>query len=375
MIAAMTAEGLELRTLVGGFLAENAPVSAARHQADVAGGHDVAVWDRLGKELGLTALHLPEEYGGLGLPYETLTVALEEMGRVLYGGPYFSTVCLGADALLLAGSPDDRATFLPRIAAAEATATIAFAEGDRFDVSEVGTIAAAGPGGFRLTGSKTRVVDGGTAELLIVSARAVGTIGDDGLSLFLVDGDADGVVREPIPAFDQTRRLARIALHGAPARLLGREGGGAGALRFVLRRAAVALAAEQLGGAEACLDLTVGHARLREQFGRPIGGFQAVKHRCADMLVAVETARSALYAAATEAESPGPELAVRSSMARAHCSEVFSQVATDALHVHGGIGFTWEHDTQLFLKRAKASEVLLGSPREHRELVARGLGL
>jgi alkylation response protein AidB-like acyl-CoA dehydrogenase len=372
MITAMVDEGAQLRELVRTFLTGNAPLATTRQLAQAGQPWDAAVWERLCKELGLAGLHLPEEHGGLGMPYDAVTVVLEELGRVLYGGPYFSTVCLGADAIALAGSDEDRARYLPAIAAGETTATLAFAEGDRYDVPEVATTASDGAAGFRLRGTKTRVVDGDTARLLVVLAREPGT---DGLSLFVVDGDADGVVREALPTLDTTRRLARVTLRDAPVRLLGAAGAAGPTLRRVLARAAVSLAAEQLGGAQACLDMAVGYARIRTQFDRPIGSFQAVKHRCADMLVAVESARCAVYAAAAEADSTGPLLAPRSSAARAHCSEIFSQVATDNVHVHGGIGFTWEHDAHLYLKRAKSSEVLLGTPREHRELVARALEL
>jgi alkylation response protein AidB-like acyl-CoA dehydrogenase len=222
------------------------------------------------------------------------------------------------------------------------------------------------------------VLDGHCADLLVVAARREGSRADEGISLFAVASEAEGVERRAIPTLDQTRRLAEIELHGvrvpASARL-GDEGSGAAALARILELAAISLAAEQVGGAQRCLDLAVAHAKSRVQFGRPIGSFQAIQHRCADMMLRVESARSAAYYAACVAAENGPELSRVASLAKVYCSEAYFQCAADSLQIHGGVGFTWEYDVQLHLKRAKWAESFLGDPVWHRERVARLIGL
>jgi alkylation response protein AidB-like acyl-CoA dehydrogenase len=407
VITAMTPEREELTRLVRGFLAEHAPLSDTRRFLE-AGGFDSVVWDRMGKELGLQGLALPEEFGGAGYGAAELVLVLEEMGRTLYNGPFFSTICLAATALLESGDTAQHSALLPGLASGEVTAALAFAEpGGPWDGSaSTARWERDDAGRYRLWGTKTRVVDGGSADLLFVTVA--GPHDPSELSLFVLDGDGPGVGRHPQEALDQTRGLAAVELTAAPAVLVGEPGGAAPVLCRTLRRAAVLLAAEQLGGAQSCLDMAVEYAGVRTQFGRAIGSFQAVKHRCADMLLDVETARSAvLYAAAVlddadgrdGAEARGAEgggaegggaegggaegggadgggdPAEAASLARAHCSEVFSRTASGNVQIHGGIGFTWEHDAHLYLKRAKSSEGLLGSPAEHRELVARAMNL
>jgi alkylation response protein AidB-like acyl-CoA dehydrogenase len=306
----------------------------------------------MAKELGLQALTVPESLGGMGYGLSELALVMEELGRALYNGPFFSTICLSATALQLAGDT----AILPRIGSGEVIVALAYAEpGSPWD------------GGFttradngQLTGSKTLVVDGHVADILLVTA-----VTPDGLALYAVNGSA--TTRRPLPTLDQTRSLAEVSFDSTPATLVSADG--ARVLRQTLETAAVLLAAEQLGGAQRCLDMAVDYAKIRTQFGRAIGSFQAIKHRCADMLLDVETARSAVMLAM------GEESAETASLARAHCSEVFSRTATSNVQIHGGIGFTWEHDAHLYLKRAKSSELLLGSPNEHRELVAQAIGL
>jgi alkylation response protein AidB-like acyl-CoA dehydrogenase len=209
------------------------------------------------------------------------------------------------------------------------------------------------------------VLDGHTAGLFLVAA-ATGA----GPSLFAVQGGAAGLTRRPLETLDRTRKLARVELTSAEAVLVGTEGGAAATLTRALQVAAAALAAEQVGGAQRCLDMSVEYAKLRMQFGRPIGGFQAIKHMCADMLLEVESARSAAYYAAWAAAEDSDELPLVSSLAKAYCSEAYFRTAADNIQIHGGIGFTWEHDAHLYYRRAKSSELMLGTPSEHREIAA-----
>jgi alkylation response protein AidB-like acyl-CoA dehydrogenase len=288
-------------------------------------------------------------------------------------------VCLGANALLVAGSDAQKREQLPAIAEGRSLATLAAFEPDKnWTVAGIEAEARGQGGDYVLSGRKRGVLDGHCADLLVVAARSAGSRGDEGVSLFAVPATSPGVERRVLPTLDQTRRLAEIELHGvrvpASARL-GEEGTGAGALERILELAAIALAAEQVGGAQRCLDLAVAHARSRVQFGRPIGSFQAIQHRCADMMLAVESARSAAYYAACVAAEGGSELARVASLAKVYCSDAYFRCAADSLQVHGGVGFTWEYDVHLHLKRAKWTESFLGDPTWHRERVARLIGL
>jgi len=372
MITKTTADHIELRNLARTFLAERAPLSQTRQFLDT--GFDSGAWRLMGKELGLQGLALPEEYGGAGLGPVELAVVLEEMGRVLYSGPYFSSIVLAAHVLLATGVAGQRAAHLPALADGSATAALAFAEpGSPWDGATAATSWRSEGGRYLLSGSKTLVIDGAGSDLLIVTAAAAGGPAS-ALTFYLVRPGTSGVAVSRLPSFDQTRGLAAIELDGAEGELLGEPGGAAPLLATTLRRAAILLAAEQLGAARRCLEMSVEYAGLRTQFGRAIGSFQAIKHRCADMLLDVETAASAVSLALAELAA-GVDVAEAASLARAHCSDVLTRVASGTVQVHGGIGFTWEHDAQLYLKRAKSSELLLGSPAQHRELLARAIGL
>jgi alkylation response protein AidB-like acyl-CoA dehydrogenase len=337
-------------------------------------GYDAELWKRIGTELGWPALLVPEAYGGLGLGYVELVALLEVMGEALLCSPFFATVCLGANALLVAGSEAQKREFLPALAEGRLRATLAATgpEG-RPGAGGVEALVRREGRGFTLSGAARYVVDGCAADLIVLAARAPASSGDAGISLFAVPGDAPGLSRRALPGMDATRRLAQLELAGVRVSqdaLLGREGEGGPALQEILDRAAVALAAEQVGGAQRCLDLSVAYAKERVQFGRPIGSFQAIQHTCADMLVAVETARSAAYCAGCVAAEGSPELPRVASLAKAWCSEAFFRCAADAIQIHGGVGFTWEYDPHLYFKRARAGEALLGDPAWHRERVA-----
>ncbi|MDQ1392028.1 MAG: hypothetical protein QOF30_1005, partial [Acidimicrobiaceae bacterium] len=306
-----------------------------------------------------------------------LVVVLEEMGRALLCAPFFSSVVLAAGAVLASGDEPVKKDVLPGIASGEVRATLALTEDSgRWDEGGVTTVARAsdsdsGSGGsWVLDGHKTFVLDGHTADVVLVVART-----DAGVSLFLVDGDAPGLGRTAMPTMDQTRKQARLVFSSVPARLVGTEGAGWPAVSRALDLAAVALAAEQVGGAQRVLEMSVEYAKVRVQFGRPIGSFQAVKHKCADMLLAVESAKSAAYYAAWTAADDDEELPVMASLAKAFCSEAYFKAAADNIQIHGGIGFTWDHPAHLYFKRAKSSELILGDPAYHRELVAQRIGI
>jgi alkylation response protein AidB-like acyl-CoA dehydrogenase len=367
-----------LRQTARAFLERACPSAYVRQMLDDPAGITDGVWTQLA-ELGWLGLGLPEAHGGAGLGLVDLAVVLEEMGRVTMPGPFFSTVLLGAGALGEAGSEAQQAAWLPRLAAGEARATLALLEESaRWDAEGVALPARPGRrGGHVLHGAKLCVPDGHRADLLVVAARTARPTRDDpahGVSLFLVPGDARGVHTTPLPTMDQTRKLAEVTLarvEVGPDALLGPLHGGWAPLARVLDRAAVGLCAEMVGGAQRVLDLCVEYAKTRVAFGRPIGAYQAVKHKCADMLVAVENAKSITYYAAWAADQRAPDAPLAAAMAKAYVSDAFRRVAGDGIQVHGGIGFTWEHDLHLYFKRARGSEAAFGDASLHRERVAR----
>lgn len=379
---AFTDEQEELRATARAFLAEHSGPERVRAAMEGEPGFDAELWKRVGGELGWTALAIPEEWGGLGLGAVELSALLEPMGEALLCAPFFSTVCLGVQAVLEAGSAARCAELLPAVAAGDATATLAWAGaagGAGAEAVDAVARRSGGPGGdFVLDGHFPAVLDGHSADLLVVAARAPGSAGEEGVSLFALPAGTGGVERRALPSLDRTRRWAALTLRGARApasALLGDEGGAGAALERSLDRARVALAAEQVGGAQRCLELAVAYAKSRIQFGRPIGSFQAIKHRCAEMMVRVEAARSAAYWAACTAAQGGADLVEAASLAKATASEAFFHSAAECLQVHGGVGFTWEYDVHLYLKRARAGETFLGDPAWHRERIARRLGL
>jgi alkylation response protein AidB-like acyl-CoA dehydrogenase len=368
---AFSEEQEELRKSVRRFLDDKSPVAEVRRLMETPEGYDPAVWAQMGAQLGLQGLTIPEEYGGSGYTYVELIVVLEEMGRSLLCAPYFATVALAANAILASGDDAAKKELLPGIASGETIATLAMTEDNgRWDAEGIQLRATRSGDGFALDGHKMFVIDGGTANLIIVAARS-----DAGVSLFAVDGDATGLTRKALSTMDMTRKQARLEFAATPARLIGTEGAGEATLTKTLDLAAVALAAEQVGGAQRCLDMSVEYAKVRIQFGRPIGSFQAIKHKCADMLLEVESAKSAAYYAGWAAAESSDELPVVASLAKAYCSEAYFHSAAENIQIHGGIGFTWEHDAHLYFKRAKSSELLFGDPTYHRELLAQRIGI
>ena len=368
---AFSEEQDQLREFVRSFLEDKSSEEAVREQMATEQGYDEAVWGQMAEQLGLQSLIIPEEYGGQGFGYVELIVVMEEMGRSLLPAPFFSTVVLAANTLIHSGDDDAKAAILPGIASGETIATLAFTEENgKWDESGITMTATASGDGYTLDGSKMYVLDGHVANEIIVAART-----DAGVSLFHVSGDADGLTRTPLATMDQTRKQARLDFAGTPAKLLGEDGGGWAVLEQVLDLAAVALAAEQVGGAQMVLDMSVEYAKVRVQFGRPIGSFQAIKHKCADMLLEVESAKSAAYYAGWCASELNDELPSVASLAKAYCSEAYFHAAAENIQIHGGIGFTWEHPAHLYFKRAKSSELLFGDPTYHRELLAQRIGI
>jgi alkylation response protein AidB-like acyl-CoA dehydrogenase len=376
---AFSEEQEELRRSVRRFLDDKSPVTEVRRLMETTEGYDPKVWAQMGNELGLQSLHIPEAYGGQGYSFVELVVVLEEMGRALLCAPYFASVCLAANAILNAGTEEQKAELLPGIASGETIATLAFTEpSGKWDANGITMEAVpsdGGSGGYTLDGTKMFVLDGHTAGLIVVAARSAGSDGTEGISFFTVDGDAPGLTRTALPTMDQTRKQAKLEFSGVKASLLGEEGAGWAALSKTLDQVAVCLAAEQVGGAQKCLDMSVEYAKVRIQFGRPIGSFQAIKHKCADMLLEVESSKSAAYYAGWAAAEDNDELPVVASLAKSYCSEAYFHAAAENIQIHGGIGFTWEHDAHLYFKRAKSSEILFGDPTYHRELLAQRIGI
>ena len=365
-----------LRETVAQFLEQKSPSAEVRRLMETTDGYDPDVWKQMGAQMGLQGLHIPEEYGGQGFTFVELGIVLEEMGKRLLCAPYFATVVLGANAIMNAGSDSQKKELLPGIAAGETIATLAFTEpSGKWDADGIAMTYEASGDGFSLSGEKMFVIDGHNADLIVVVARKAGSSGTDGLSFFTVAGDAEGLTRTPLETMDMTRKQAKLEFSGVKAELLGEEGAGWAALSQTLDQAAVCLSSEMVGGSQQVLDMSVDYAKVRVQFGRPIGSFQAIKHKCADMLLEVESAKSAAYYAAWCAAELNDELPSVASLAKAYCSEAYFHAAAENIQIHGGIGFTWEHPAHLYFKRAKSSETLLGDASYHRELVARQIGL
>jgi alkylation response protein AidB-like acyl-CoA dehydrogenase len=367
----LTEEQEELRASVRRFLADKAPSEAVRRWMDSEEGHDPTLWKQMAGQLGLQGLAIPEEHGGAGYGPVELGIVLEELGRAITPTPFFATVALAGQALVHSGDTAAQARWLPAIADGTLTATLALSEERGGAALDAVTTSAVRDGdGWALTGTKMFVVDGASADLVLLVARA-----DEGLGLFAVEAGAAGMTRTPLDALDLTRRLGRIDVDATPAQRVGPAGDATEFLQRALDLAVVALAHEQVGGASACLDTAVEYAKIRVQFDRPIGSFQAIKHKCADLLVEVESARSAAYSAAWAAAEDPAELPVAAALAGSYCSEAYTHAAKENIQIHGGIGYTWEHDAHLFLKRAKSSELLFGTPVRHRARLADLIGI
>jgi alkylation response protein AidB-like acyl-CoA dehydrogenase len=364
-----------LRTSARRFLENECPTAFVRQRmAEPAAATD-DFWQKLAQQ-GWFGILYPEEAGGSGLGLVDMTVLMEEMGRAVMPGPFFSTVLLGGAAILEAGSAAHRQEWLPRIAAGSAKVSLAWTEPSaRWDAAGIVASGRETTGGFVLSGTKLFVPDAHVSDALVVAVRTRdGSAMEDGVSLFLVPKGTAGVAVTLLPTIDETRKLCEVRLDNVAvpaAALLGEKHAGWPALARVIDRATVALCAEMCGGAQRVLDMTTDYAKIRIAFGKPIGSYQGVKHRAADMLVDVENAKSLTYYAAWATDGGLAEAPLAVSMAKAYASDAYRKVAGAGIQLHGGIGFTWEHDLQLYFKRAKASEVAFGDATWHRERVAR----
>lgn len=367
----LSSEREEFRDTLRRFFAESSPSTEVRRLMDTDRGFDDGVWKQMAEEIGLQGVVIPEASGGQGLSFAELALALGEMGRVLHPSPFLGSVVLAGRAVAHAASEAEGSELLPAIAAGE-LATLAIAEPDvgRWDARGISLEATPAGDGVRLSGSKSFVLDGHTAARLLVVARTPGSRGEEGIGLYLVEGNATGLSRSRLDTLDATRRLARVELDAVEARPLGDPGNAWPALEHALCEASVALCAEMLGGMEHVLETSVEYARTRHQFGRAIGSFQAVKHMCADLLIGLEGARAAVDVAVDAVVENDPELPLLASIARAHCNEAYYRAARDNIQIHGGLGATYEFDAHLYLRRAKSSQQILGDTSFHRELIA-----
>ena len=368
-----------LRSTARKFFDNECASETVRKLMDGPEGMTPALWKKIAEQ-GWTGLIFPDEHGGMGLGFVDLVVLMEEMGRSVVPGPFFSTVLLGGLAIREAGTDAQKKAWLPKISSGEARATLAWMEPS----AELGargiTLQAAAKGaGFTLDGTKLFVHDAHTADVIVVAARTgSGKSPEEGVSLFLVPKGTPGLSVTLLPTMDQTRKLCEVGLKdvalGAEA-LMGQAGSGWAPLARVIDRATVALCAEMCGGAQKVLEMTVEYAKIRQAFGRPIGSYQGVKHKAADMLVDVENSKSITYYAAWAMDEGVPEGQLAVSMAKAYVSDAYRRVSGAGIQLHGGIGFTWEHDLHLYFKRAKGSEFTFGDATWHRERVAQLVNL
>ena len=359
-----TEEQDEFRSVLRRFLEDKSPSTEVRRLMATADGWEREQWTKINSELGLTAVAIPEAYGGHGFGLSEQCIVLEEMGRSLLCAPYFGSAVLAASAILYAGTEKQKSELLPGIASGSTVATLAFTEENgSWDNSGLTTIFDKSSNEYSITGTKSFVLDGTTADLIIVLARAPNTKKDEGLSLFAVDRQASGLKKELLKSVDETRKLARISFDQVPAKLIGEEGNAAGPMKKTMTRSIICLANEMVGGAERLREDALEYVKMRMQFGRSIASFQDTKHKATDMLADVELANFA--AAAFDEEDDETEEAA--SIAKAASSEAYMQTAIHSIQMHGGIGFTWDNDTHLWFKRAKSSEVFLGDPAHHHE--------
>ena len=365
-----------LRRSTRDFLAKECGSKVVRKLMDAPDAYDSGLWKKMAG-LGWTALGIPEQYGGAG-SFLDLIVVLEECGRALLPGPFFATMGLAVPALIEAGTEAQKKEALGAIAEGQARATLAFTEpSGRWDAGGVTLEAKPAGGGWRLDGVKLFVPDAEGADYTVVAARTRGE-GEEGISLFLVKGRPKGMTVTQLKTLDMTRRWNEVRFDGVELdadALMGVANKGWVPLKRALEWATAGLCAEMIGGTQKVLEASTEYAKTRHQFGKPIGIYQAVSHKLADMLVLSESGRSATYYAGWAVEADAPDRSLASSMAKAYVSDAYRKVAGDGIQVHGGIGFTWEHDMHLYFKRAKASEVTLGDATYHRELVAQALDL
>jgi alkylation response protein AidB-like acyl-CoA dehydrogenase len=370
---AFSPEQEELRRTVRQFLDKTSPEADVRRLMATEHGYDTDAWHRMAEELGLLGMAIPEEHGGAGAGFTELGIVAQEMGQALFCGPFLGTAILATAALLESADDAAQRRWLPAIAAGELIATLALpgtlpaTDGDpAWEVAALGSDAA---GDWILDGTAGFVLDGHLADLVLVPAAT-----RKGTSLFAVRGSAPGLARTVLPAFDPTRKHARLQFSATPATLIGAAGGAGAALAHVFDLGCLALACEQVGVAERALDMARDYALLRTQFGRPVGSFQAVKHKLANVLLEVEAARSAAWYGLWAADCRRDQLPVVASIAQATCSAAAYLATAENMQVHGGIGYTWEHPAHLYFRRATTSRMWLGDPADHYERLLGQLG-
>ncbi|MBT4519369.1 MAG: acyl-CoA/acyl-ACP dehydrogenase [Halieaceae bacterium] len=375
-------EQLMIRDTADAFLAEVSTSAAVREAMATELGYDPMLWQRMCEEMFWPAIHIPEQFGGMGLGYVELVAMQEQMGRYLLCAPFYATVCLATNALLVAASEQQKARYLPAIVSGT-TATLAYTGSNgQWDADAVEAICTREGENYVISGNYRFVPDGHSAQLLVVAAREPGTRGEEGISLFVLPADCPGISRHWLPTMDQTRKQARLDFDKVTldaSALMGEVGQAWPQLAQIIDLATIAIAGDQVGGAQQSLDSTVAYLKERVQFGRKIASYQAVKHKAADMMLKVEAARSAIYYAACIADEffQGGELSVElpeaASIAKAYCSDAYFHNAGTGIQLHGGVGFTAEYDIQLYFKRAKSTETFLGNASYHRERLARTL--
>jgi alkylation response protein AidB-like acyl-CoA dehydrogenase len=368
-----TSEDLEaLRASVRSFLEDKSPSREVRRLMATEDGFDKDVWRQMAEQLGLQGLAIPESYGGSGFGYVELLVVFEEMGRALFCGPYFSTVALAASLLIHSGDEELKALYLPEIASGNLIATVSLTEdGESWSEQGISTRAVkTAEGGWVLTGTANYVIDGGVADVLFIPAQT-----ESEVNVFAVEAESTGLTRTPLGVMDATRKQVRVDLSGTPARQVSSAGAGWTLINKVQLIGAIALAGEQVGGAQKVLEESVEYAKTRQQFGRFIGSFQAIKHKCANIYLESESAAVVARYAAWTADADLDDMVLAASMAKAYCSEAFAHAAAENIQIHGGVGFTWENDAHLYLRRAKTSELYLGDATTHREVIAGILGI
>jgi len=343
-----------LRDSARKFFAGECPGAEVRRLMETDTAYDAALWSKLAEQ-GYTGIIFPEEFGGVGLGKVELILLMEEAGRALLPGPFFSTVALAGSVLDALGTSDQKKKYLAPICRGEARSTVAFLEASAsWNLADVQITAVNG----KLTGEKLFVTDAAAANFLLVVARN---------GVFIVDAKAPGIRITPMLGMDLTRKIYLVQFSNTPAEKLGDVAG----ISKAIDVATAALVAEMVGGMQRTLDITVEYAKTRKQFGKPIGMFQAVQHQCADMYLETESSRSAAYYAAWTLEENAPDAATAVSIAKMYASDASRTVGNRGIQIHGGMGFTWENDIHLYYRRAKASETMFGDATFHRERIAR----
>ena len=371
---AISQEQTMLRDMAREYLSDRLPSARVRELMESETAHDDTFWAEIA-EMGWQAMAIPEEYGGAGFTLQELGIVLEEMGRFVAPGPFFSTVVLGANAILLGGTEEQKQAYLPRVAAGEHR--LAFApvdSGSGWSLDDITTKVHIDGDTATITGTKEFVVDGHTADTLIVAARD----GDENVDFWIVSADTLGVTSHRVETLDMTRKQAVVSFETVllkTADRLGVAGSGKALMTSLYDIAGAALAYESVGGAQKCLEMAVEYAKVRKQFGRAIGSFQAVKHKCADMLVQVESAKSSAYAAGWAAVNDPEEFSISAPLAKSFCADAYFFCAAESIQIHGGIGFTWEHDAHLYFKRAKTNQLMFGDGTAWRAILADRLGI